>query len=54
MFASFPDRAIMSEIMDCIYIANEMGEPIRPMLYEHFSHRCDVLGYLDLCFEFAA
>jgi hypothetical protein len=53
MFASFPDRAVMNEIMDTISIANETQESVRHMLYAHFSMRQDVLEYLDLCFEFA-
>ena len=47
---SFADRAVMNEIYDVISIANEMGESVRHMLYEHFSMNQDVLNYLDAAF----
>ncbi len=46
------NQNLINEIMDCIYIANECGESVRHILYEHFSMNQDVLTYLDACFEF--
>ncbi len=52
--ASTVEPALMHEIMDCISIANEMGESIRVMLAEHFYGNQYATAVCDALLDAAA